>query len=148
MAILRFDARKVEQLVLHTLAALQHTRGYGQHNDPAPELHLVMDGMYLISNDEPRLPGAALGQNTLNAVVYAEGYEPPNRPPEVGNELRTAARQIREDQAQGMLIQDRTADSWATSVERLLPAEASGAVPCSPERSGVATLVNLRYARR
>jgi hypothetical protein len=147
MAILRFDAKQVDQLVQHTLAALQHTRGYGQHNEPAPELHLVMDGMYLISNGEPCLPGAALGQDTLNAVVYAEGYEPPNLPAEVGNELRTAARQVRQDQAQGMFIQDRTADSWATSVERLSPADASGAVPCLPERSTVATLVTLRYAK-
>jgi hypothetical protein len=148
MATLRFDAKKVEQLVQHTLAALQHTRGYGQHNDAAPALHLVMEGMYLISNGESCLPGAVLGQNNLNAVVYAEGYEPPNRPPEVGNELCNAARQIREDQAQGMFIQDRTADSWATSVERLSPAEAFGAVPCLPERSGVARLVTLRYAKR
>jgi hypothetical protein len=144
MATLKFDARKVGQLVQHTLAAMQHTRGYGQHNDAAPELHLVMDGMYLISNGEPRLPGAALGQNTLNGVVYAEGYEPPNRPLEVGDELRTAARQVREDQARGIAIQDRTADSWATSVERLSPVEVSCALPCLPERSGV----TLRYVRR
>ena len=91
MATLKFNAKKVEKLVQHALAAVQHTRSYGQNNDPAPALHLVMDGMYLISNGEPHLPGSACGQSALNAVVYAEGYEPPNRLPQVGNELLTAA---------------------------------------------------------
>jgi hypothetical protein len=95
MATLKFNAKKVEKLVQHALAAVQHTRSYGQNNDPAPALHLVMDGMYLISNGEPYLPGSACGQSALNAVVYAEGYEPPNRLPPVGNELLTAARLVR-----------------------------------------------------
>jgi hypothetical protein len=142
MATLKFNVEKVEKLVQHALAAVQHTRGYRRHTDPAPALHLVMDGVYLISNGEPYLPGAAFGQNRLNAVVYAEGYEPPNRLPHVGNELRTAARQVREDQAQGLPTQDRTADSWAASVERLSPAEVSGGVPRLPERRGVAILAN------
>ncbi len=132
MATLTFNAKKVEKLVQHALAAVQHTRSYGQNNDPAPALHLVMDGMYLISNGEPYLPGSACGQSALNAVVYAEGYEPPNRLPQVGNELLTAARLVREEQVRGTVFQNRTVDSWAASVERLSP---------SDERSGVANHV-------
>jgi len=142
MTTLKFNAKKVEKLVQHALAAVQHTRSYGQHNDPAPALHLVMDGMYLISNGAPYPPGSAFGESTLNAVVYAEGYEPPNRPPEVGNELLTAARLVREEQLRGTCIQDRSVDSWAASVERLSPAETSGGVPRLLERRGVATLAN------
>jgi hypothetical protein len=126
MATLKFNAKKVEKLVQHALAAVQHTRSYGQNSDPAPALHLVMDGMYLISNGEPYLPGTAFGQSTLNAVVYAEGYEPPNRPPHVGNELLTAARLVREEQCHGTVVQDRTVDSWAASVERSSPSDSSG----------------------
>jgi hypothetical protein len=142
MAILKFNAKKVEKLVQHALEAVQHTRSYGQHNDPAPALHLVMDGMYLISNGEPYLPGSAFGESTLNAVVYAEGYEPPNRLPQVSDELVAAARLVREEQGRGTCIQDSSVDSWAASVERLSPAEASGGVPRLPERRGVTTLAN------
>jgi hypothetical protein len=137
MATLKFDAEKVEKLVQHALAAVQHTRGYGEHKDPAPALHLVMDGMYLISNGEPYLPGSAVGQRTLNAVVYAEGYEPPNQLPLMTNPQVSAARLVREEQRRGTCIHDRTADSWAASVERLSPAEASGGLPCLPERRRV-----------
>ena len=137
MATLKFDAEKVEKLVQHSLAAVQHTRDYGQHQDPAPALHLVMDGMYLISNGEPYLPGSAVGQNTLNAVVYAEGYEPPNQLPQMSNQQVSAARLVQEEQLRGTCAQDRTADSWAASVERLTPADASGGVPYLPERRRV-----------
>jgi len=34
MATLKFNAKKVEKLVQHALAAVQHTRSYGQNNDP------------------------------------------------------------------------------------------------------------------
>ena len=142
MATLKFNAKKVEKLVQHALAAVQHTRSYGQHNDPAPALHLVMDGMYLISNGEPYLPGSAFGESTLNAVVYAEGYEPPTRLPQVSNEMVTAARLVREEQLRGTCIQDHSVDSWAASVERSSPAETSGGVPRLPERREVATLAN------
>jgi hypothetical protein len=142
MAILKFNAKKVEKLVQHALAAVQHTRSYGQHNDPDPALHLVLDGMYLISNGEPYLPGSAFGESTLNAVVYAEGYEPPDRLPQVSDELVTAARLVREEQGRGTCTQDSSVDSWAASVERLSPAEASGGVPRLPERRGVTTLAN------
>ena len=72
MATLTFAAPSVLELLRHAVAAPKHTSPYSQE-DPSPGLFLVKDeGVYLMSNGKPALPG----ENAANKVVYAKGYEP------------------------------------------------------------------------
>ena len=72
MATLKFAAPAVLELLRHALAAPKHVSPYGEA-DPGPGLFLVKDeGIYLMSNGKPGLPGG----NAPNKVVYAKVYEP------------------------------------------------------------------------
>jgi hypothetical protein len=72
MATLTFAAPAVLELLRHAIAAPKHSSPYSQE-DPGPGLFLVKDeGVYLMSNGKPGLPG----ENAANKVVYAKGYEP------------------------------------------------------------------------
>ncbi len=72
MATLTFAAPAVLELLRHAIAAPKHSSPYSQE-DPGPSLFLVKDeGIYLMSNGKPGLPG----ENAPNKVVYAKGYEP------------------------------------------------------------------------
>jgi hypothetical protein len=67
-----FEAVAVLELLAHAKAASRHTSPYGLTANPGPGLMLVKDdGIYLMSNGEPGLPGT----DTVNKVVYARGYE-------------------------------------------------------------------------
>jgi hypothetical protein len=67
-----FDGSAVLELLTHAKAAHTHTSPYGLTPNPGPGLMLVKDdGIYLMSNGEPHLPGT----ETLNRVVYARGYK-------------------------------------------------------------------------
>jgi hypothetical protein len=96
MARLRFNAELVKRLMDHAAASKLHRASYEQaykmlgkdwfdgkvsaetlRDRIAPALHFVKDsGIYLMSNGEPSLSGAELGQGAANAVVYADGYDP------------------------------------------------------------------------
>ena len=96
MARLRFDADKVRRLIEHAKASTLHTASYEQAyeilgdewadgkvsaesiRDRVPAaLHFVHDdGLYLMSNGYPTLPGSEFGQASVSGVVYAEGYDP------------------------------------------------------------------------
>ena len=72
MATLYFAAPAVLELLRHAIAAPEHDSPYGE-KDPGPGLFLVKDeGVYLMSNGKPALPG----EKVANKVVYANGYEP------------------------------------------------------------------------
>ncbi len=80
-----FEGDAVLELLAHAKAAPQHTSPYGLTPNPGPGLMLVKDdGIYLMSNGEPGLPGT----DTVNKVVYARGYEA--LPATVGMEERMA----------------------------------------------------------
>ena len=67
-----FDGPAVLELLSHAKAAPKHISPYGLTPNPGPGLMLVKDdGIYLMSNGEPHLPGTDI----LNRVVYARGYE-------------------------------------------------------------------------
>lgn len=67
-----FEADAVLELLKHAKAAPQTVSPYGLTPNPGPGLMLVKDdGIYLMSNGEPALPGT----DTVNKVVYARGYE-------------------------------------------------------------------------
>jgi hypothetical protein len=67
-----FDGTAVLELLAHAKAAPKTTSPYGLTEDPGPGLFLVKDdGVYVMSNGEPALPGT----DSLNKVVYARGYE-------------------------------------------------------------------------
>jgi hypothetical protein len=67
-----FEGTAVLELLAHANAASKHTSPYGLTPNPGPGLMLVKDdGIYLMSNGEPALPGTV----TVNRVVYARGYE-------------------------------------------------------------------------
>jgi hypothetical protein len=69
---LSFEGAAVLELLAHAKAAPQHTSPYGLTPNPRPDLMLVKDdGIYLMSNGEPGLPGTG----TVNKVVHACGYE-------------------------------------------------------------------------
>lgn len=73
MTRLTFDKVAVRLLVEHAIAAPKHGMGYGHEGPTAPCLILVKDdGIYLMSNGEPCLPG----QDSVNHAVYAKGYNP------------------------------------------------------------------------
>lgn len=67
-----FDGAAVLELLTHAKAAPKTVSPYGMRENPGPGLMLVKDdGIYLMSNGEPGLPGT----ETANKVVYARGYE-------------------------------------------------------------------------
>lgn len=67
-----FEGIAVLELLIHAKAAPNHTSPYGLTTNPGPGLFLVKDdGIYLMSNGEPALPGT----DTVNKVVYAKGFE-------------------------------------------------------------------------
>jgi len=67
-----FEADAVWELLNHAKAAPQTVSPYGLTPNPGPGLMLIKDdGVYLMSNGEPPLPGT----DTVNKVVYARGYE-------------------------------------------------------------------------
>ena len=67
-----FDGLAVLDLLAHAKNAPKHTSPYGLTPNPGPGLMLVKDdGIYLMSNGDPGLPGT----DTVNKVVYAHGYE-------------------------------------------------------------------------
>lgn len=67
-----FEADAVLELLNHAKAAPRTVSPYGLTPNPGPGLMLVKDdGVYLMSNGEPPLPGT----DTVNKVVYAPGYE-------------------------------------------------------------------------
>lgn len=71
-ATLIFEGVAVLELLTHAKASPKHTSPYGLRSNPGPGLMLVKDdGIYLMSNGKPGLPGA----DTANTVVYARGYE-------------------------------------------------------------------------
>lgn len=71
-AALIFAGDAVLELLTHAAKAPKHVSPYGLTADPGPGLMLVKDdGIYLMSNGEPGLPGT----DTVNRVVYARGYE-------------------------------------------------------------------------
>lgn len=71
-AALIFEGDAVLELLTHARKAAKHVSPYGLTAEPGPGLMLVKDdGIYLMSNGEPGLPGA----DTVNKVVYARGYE-------------------------------------------------------------------------
>lgn len=73
MTKLTFDIEGVRKLAEHALAAPKHGRGYGDTGPAKPGLYFVKDeGIYLMSNGEPALPGA----RGLNFVVFAKGFDP------------------------------------------------------------------------
>jgi hypothetical protein len=68
-----FDGAGVLDLLEHAKAAPKTTSPYGMTEDPGPGLFLVKDdGIYVMSNGEPHLPGT----ESRNKVIYARGYEP------------------------------------------------------------------------
>jgi Protein of unknown function (DUF3085) len=72
MAKFIFDGTAVRELLTHAKAAPKTTSPYNLTDDPGPGLFFVKDeGVYLMSNGEPPLPGA----ESRNKVVYARGYE-------------------------------------------------------------------------
>lgn len=72
MARFIFDGAAVLELLSHAKAAPKTTSPYGLTEDPGPGLFFVKDdGVYVMSNGEPPLPGA----ESRNKVVYAQGYE-------------------------------------------------------------------------
>lgn len=75
MVILKFNKADVARLVEHARKAPQHTRGFGDEEDPRPQIILVKDeGIYLMSNGKPHLPNPEKLERSF--VVYAEGYDP------------------------------------------------------------------------
>lgn len=67
-----FGGAAVLELLTHAKAAPTNVSPYGMTENPGPGLMLVKDdGVYLMSNGEPSLPGT----ETTNKVVYAQGYE-------------------------------------------------------------------------
>ncbi len=67
-----FEGTTVLELLAHTKAAPRNTSPYGLTENPGPGLFLVKDdGIYVMSNGKPGLPGV----ETRNKVVYARGYE-------------------------------------------------------------------------
>ncbi len=67
-----FDGAAVLELLAHAKAAPRTTSPYGLTEDPGPGLILVKDdGVYVMSNGEPGLPG----KDDVNQVAYARGYE-------------------------------------------------------------------------
>ncbi|MEI9979384.1 MAG: DUF3085 domain-containing protein [Edaphobacter sp.] len=67
-----FNGAAVLELVTHAKAAPRNISPYGLTENPGPGVMLVKDdGVYLMSNGEPPLPGT----DTANKVVYAQGYE-------------------------------------------------------------------------
>ncbi len=67
-----FDGVAVLELLAHAKAAPRTVSPYGLTDNPGPGLMLVKDdGVYVMSNGEPALPGT----DTVNKVVYARGYE-------------------------------------------------------------------------
>lgn len=72
MSKLVFEGTAVLELLAHAKSAPRNTSPYGLTEDPGPGLFLVKDdGIYVMSNGEPGLPGT----ETMNKVVYARGYE-------------------------------------------------------------------------
>ena len=71
-AALVFEGDAVLELLTHARTAPKHVSPYGLTANPGPGLMLVKDdGIYLMSNGEPGLPGA----DTVNKVAYARGYK-------------------------------------------------------------------------
>ena len=67
-----FDGTAVLELLTHAKTASSHTSPYGLNPDSGAGLMLVKDdGIYLMSNGAPGLPGT----DTAHKVVYARGYE-------------------------------------------------------------------------
>jgi len=67
-----FDGIAILELLTHAKAAPRNLSPYGMTSDLGPGLMLVKDdGVYLMSNGEPGLPGS----ETTNKVLYAQGYE-------------------------------------------------------------------------
>jgi hypothetical protein len=72
MAKFVFDGVSVLELLAHAKAAPRNVSPYNLTPNPGPGLMLVKDdGVYLMSNGKPGLPGT----ETTNKVVYAQGYE-------------------------------------------------------------------------
>lgn len=72
MARFIFDGAAVLELLSHAKEAPKTTSPYGLTEDPGPGLFFVKDdGVYVMSNGEPPLPGA----ESRSKVVYARGYE-------------------------------------------------------------------------
>jgi hypothetical protein len=70
---LHFDRAAVNKLLEHTRAAKTHSALYEDPKTAKPGLWLVGDdGVYLMSNGEPRLPG----EDDKNFVVYADEVNP------------------------------------------------------------------------
>jgi hypothetical protein len=86
MTTLRFDSDGVRKIADHMMASKDWSKGFGEKGEPRPQIIFVKDeGIYLMSNGKPHLPGT----ERQNFCVYAQGYDP-NKDSDVWDNARAA----------------------------------------------------------